>query len=120
METSFEIIELSENRFELKIKDSILNSVGKFTQGDLLKNSDVKILAVIAYLQPSATRREIRLKVGSSSTMYKSLNRLKKLNFIVEDDHFVKLTRYFFDYFQLKTIDNERVKNILVNSVLNE
>lgn len=118
--TSFEIIELSNNRFELKIKDYILNSVAKFTQGDLLKNSDVKILAVIAYLQPNATRREIRLKLRNLSTMYKSIIHLKKLNFIVEDNNFVKLTQYFFDYFQLKTRDNEIVKNFLVNSISNE
>lgn len=112
MVTSFEIIEYSDNRFELKIKDFTLNSVGKFTQGDLLKISDVKILAVIAYLQPNATRREIRLKLGNSSTMYKSINRLKKLNFIVEDNNFVKLTQFFFDYFQLKTKNIELIKTI--------
>ncbi|MGV9171930.1 MAG: SMC-Scp complex subunit ScpB, partial [Promethearchaeia archaeon] len=54
--TALEVVELSDYRFQLKIEDSMVNSIEKFVHGKLLRTSAVKTLAVIRYLQPSATR----------------------------------------------------------------
>jgi len=105
--TSLEIIEFSDSRFELKLKDSIVNSIEKFTQGDLLEKNDIKTLAIIAYLYPSATRKKLRQKLNNSSTMYTSLKNLKKLHFIIEKEQKISLTQYFYDYFQIKNRDCE-------------
>ncbi|MFX1394003.1 MAG: SMC-Scp complex subunit ScpB [Promethearchaeota archaeon] len=115
VQTALEIAELVDTRFELKIKDPILNSIGKFTQGNLLRNSDVKTLSIIAFLQPNATRKKIRAKLGGKSTMYRNIKNLKELKFITENDSKFYLTRYFYDYFQLKENSNDIVKNLLQN-----
>lgn len=112
-QTALEITELAGTRFELKIKDPILNSIEKFTQGDLLRKSDVKTLSIIAYLQPNATRKEVRAKLGGTSIMYRNIKNLKELKFIIENDRKFYLTRHFYDYFQLKDNRDEIVKELL-------
>ena len=112
-QTALEIIELADRRFELKVKDPILNSIEKFTQGDLLRKSDVKTLSIIAYLQPNATRKEVRANLGGISTIYRNIKNLKELKFIIENDCKFYLTRQFYDYFQLKENREENVKELL-------
>ena len=108
--TSLEIVEFSNLRFQLKVKDSILNSIEKFTQGDLLRKSEIKTLAVIAYLQPSATRKKLYSKRGRSKTVYNNIERLKKLKLIFEKEETITLTKFFYDYFQIK---EENTDNLL-------
>ena len=86
--TALEIIEFSDLRFELKIKDDILNSIGRFTQGDLLSKSEVKTLAVITYVQSCATRKNLYAIRGRSKTIYNNIERLKKLKFITEKNKY--------------------------------
>jgi len=112
-QTALEITELAGTRFEIKIKDPIINSIEKFTQGDLLRKSDVKTLSIIAYLQPNATRKEVRAKLGGISTMYRNIKNLKDLKFIIENDLKFYLTRHFYDYFQLKENRDEVIKELL-------
>lgn len=108
--TSLEIAEFSNLRFQLKVKDSILNSIEKFTQGDLLRKSEIKTLAVIAYLQPSATCKKLYSKRGRSKTVYNNIERLKKLKLIFEKEETITLTKFFYDYFQIK---EENTDNLL-------
>lgn len=110
LNSALEIVELSNKRFELKVKDPILNSIEKFTLGDFMRKNDIKTLAVIAHYHPSATRKKVRATLKSSS-MYNSIKNLKKFNFIKENDGKIILTSFFFDYFQLKS-DNELVLHI--------
>ena len=111
--TSLEIVELSNLRFQLKVKDPILNSIEKFTQGDLFRKSEIKTLAVIAYLQPSATLKKLYSKRGRSKTVYNNIERLKKLKLIFEKEETIFLTKHFYDYFQIKEENNDIVKNLL-------
>ena len=111
----FNIIELSNFKFHMKVKDHILNSIGGFTQGNLLSKSEIKTLAVISYLQPSATRRNIFAKRGRSKTVYNNIESLKKLKFIAEKDGLHILTQNFFDYFNIKDVNSEKVKKLLEN-----
>ena len=115
VQTALEVVELTDTRFELKIRDPILNSIEKFTQGNLLRNSDVRTLSIIAYLQPDATRKKVRANLGGISTMYRNIKNLKELKFITENNSKFYLTRYFYDYFQLKENSNDIVKSLLQN-----
>jgi len=111
--TSLEIVEFSNLRFQLKVKDPILNSIEKFTRGDLLRKSEIKTLAVIAYLQPSATLKKLYSKRGRSKTVYNNIERLKKLKIIFEKEETIFLTKYFYEYFQIKEENNDIVKNLI-------
>ena len=111
--TSLEIVEFSNLRFQLKVKDPILNSIEKFTRGDLLRKSEIKTLAVIAYLQPSATLKKLYSKRGRSKTVYNNIERLKKLKLIFEKEETIFLTNNFYDYFQIKEENDDIVKNLL-------
>lgn len=113
--TCLEIIELSGKRFELKIKDFVANEMSLFSLGDLLKNSDVKALATIIYLQPNCSKKKTYDTLGRSSTSYKAVSRLKELNFIFEREGFFKLTGYFYDYFKLKEKSISKVKQMIEN-----
>ena len=96
--TSLEIVELSNLRFQLKVKDPILNSIEKFTQGDLFRKSEIKTLYS---------------KRGRSKTVYNNIERLKKLKLIFEKEDTIFLTKHFYDYFQIKEENNDIVKNLL-------
>ncbi|MFO8020679.1 MAG: SMC-Scp complex subunit ScpB [Promethearchaeia archaeon] len=111
--TSLEVVELSDYRFQLKIKDKIVNSIDKFIHGKLLRPSAVKTLAVIIFLQPSATRKNLYKKRGRSSTVYRNIRTLIEYDFIKEVDRTFYLTQTFYDYFQLKNKDPHKAKEIL-------
>ena len=111
--TSLEIVEFSNLRFQLKVKDPILNSIENFTRGDLFRKSEIKTLAVIAYLQPSATLKKLYSKRGRSKTVYNNIERLKKLKLIFVKEDTIFLTKHFYEYFQIKEENNDIVKNLL-------
>lgn len=116
-QTALEIIELSELRFELIVKNQIINSIENFTQDNLLSKSEIKTLAVITYLQPSATLKNLYTKRGRSKTINNNIERLKKLKFIVDKDGLLILTKNFFDYFHLKDFNREKIKTLLENQI---
>jgi len=111
----FEIIELFDFKFHFKVKDHTLNSIAGFTQGNLLSKSEIKTLAVISYLQPSATVKNLFSKRGRSKTVYNNIERLKKLKFVAEKDGLLVLTQNFFDYFNIKDISSEKMKKLIKN-----
>lgn len=111
--TALEIVELSDKRFQLKIKDPIINSIDKFIHGKHLRRSTIKTLAVIVYLQPEATRTSLYKVRGRSSTVYRNIRTLIDKDFIKEVDRTFYLTRTFYDYFQLKKKDPSKAKKIL-------
>ena len=113
--TALVIIEYSDLKFELKIKNQIINSIENFTQGNFLSNSEIKTLAVITYLQPSATLKNLYTKRGRSKTVNSNIEKLKKLKFIIEKEGLFILTQNFYDYFQLKGINREKIKKLLEN-----
>ena len=102
-------------RFELKVKECAINSIERFTQGDLLSKSEIKTLAMIAYLQPSTTLKNLYAKRGRSKTVYNNVESLKKLKFIIEKEGLLTLTQNFFDYFHFKGINRENIKKLLEN-----
>ncbi|MHA1342529.1 MAG: SMC-Scp complex subunit ScpB [Promethearchaeota archaeon] len=118
IQTALEIVELSNNRFELRIKNYILNSIDKFAHRNLLKKSDIKTLATIAYLQPKAERKNLYELLGKSSSIYNSIRRLKNLKFIIENNKKFDLTQKFYDYFQLNVNNPNIIKEQVEKNLL--
>ncbi len=98
--TVLKIIEYSNDRFELIVKKEIVNTVGKFTLGDLFNESEIKTLAYITYKQPKVLKRDIAYKFGCSA--YNTIKNLKKKGFIEEINKKIFLTTFFSEYFELK------------------
>ena len=111
--SALEIVELSNSRFELNLKDSMVNSIENFTFGNLLKPSEIKTLSVIAYFQPSIERQILYEHLGKASSVYISIRNLKKLNFINESKKRLSLSDFFYDYFKLDSKDPDLVKSFL-------
>jgi len=111
--SALEIVELSNLRFELSLKDCMVNSIGNFTFGNLLKPNDIKTLSVIAYFQPAIDRKTLYEHLGQTSSIYQSIRNLKKRDFIQERSRKIYLTPYFYDYFKLDSRDDDIVKSFL-------
>lgn len=112
--SALEIVELTENRFEMRLKTPILNSIEPFTQGDMFRKSDLKTLSVIIFFQPNATKKKLRKKLGTTSTLYTTLRRLKEFGFIEEINNTFLLTQQTFDYFKIKEKNVEELKKKLM------
>lgn len=112
--SALEIVELTENRFEMRLKTPILNSIEPFTQGDMFRKSDLKTLSVIIFFQPTATKKKLRKKLGTKSTLYTTLRRLKEFGFIEEINNTFLLTQQTFDYFKIKEKNVEELKKKLM------
>ena len=68
--TVLKIVEYSDNRFELIVKKEVINTIGKFTLGDLFKESEIKTLAYITYKQPTVHKKDVAFKFGYSAYKY--------------------------------------------------
>lgn len=115
LNTAFEIVSHLKNKFELKVKDIVLNSIEIFTKGDLLNKKDIIVLAVILYLRSMASRKNIYSKLGKTSSICRSVKKLKDLNMISENKGFISLKQHFFEYFQMETTDTEEILAELSN-----
>ncbi|TFG11064.1 MAG: hypothetical protein EU535_07805, partial [Promethearchaeota archaeon] len=111
--SALEIVELSNLRFELTLKDYVVNSIEHFTLGNMLKPSEIKTLSVIAYFQPDINRTQLYEHLGNTSRVYQSIRSLKKLNFVNEMKKRLHLTDHFYDYFKLDSKDLDLVKSFL-------
>jgi len=109
--TVLRIIEYSDDRFELIAKKEIINTIGKFTLGDLFNESEIKTLAFITYKQPKVLKRDIAYKFGRSA--YNTIKNLKKKGFIEEINKKIFLTTFFYDYFELKDNSPINLKEFL-------
>ena len=112
---ALELIEYANHRFELKIRDTMVNSIEGFTFGNFLTSSQIKTLAVIAYLQPEASRDQLYALRGKKSTVYKNIRDLKELQFIREKARKFSLTQNFYDYFQIRKMEPEIIKKKIQN-----
>jgi len=110
-DTVLKIVESSDQRFELIVKKEIINTIEKFTLGDLINQIEIKILAYVIFKHSKASKRDIASKFGSSA--YNYIKTLKKKRLIEENNKKITLTTHFYDYFELKDNSPINLKEFL-------
>jgi segregation and condensation protein B len=115
-DSAIEIFELNK-KYIMRVKPEYFSYVERFSESDMDRGTK-RTLIVIALNQPILLSKLAKIR---GNKCYEHVKKLEDLGLIKSEkkgkSRILKTTRYFSDYYGLKTTDPEKIKEILLNMI---